>query len=144
MSPSPDTPKTAVVLVHGAWHGAWCWRRVLPLLRGAGVEAHAVTLTGVGERAHLLSLAVDLHTHIQDVFGLVEAEELQRIVLVGHSYAGVVVTGVADRLQRERPAAWRTWSTWTRPCRIPATAGAATIRPKPNRPAPMPRNPAAA
>jgi pimeloyl-ACP methyl ester carboxylesterase len=91
------------VLVHGAWHGAWCWRRVLPLLRGAGVEAHAVTLTGVGERAHLLSPAVDLHTHIQDVVGLIEAEELQRIVLVGHSYAGVVVTGVADRLQRERP-----------------------------------------
>ncbi|WP_382157765.1 alpha/beta fold hydrolase [Hydrogenophaga sp. ANAO-22] len=103
MTPSPNPSKTAVVLVHGAWHGAWCWRRVLPLLRGAGVEAHAVTLTGVGERAHLLSPAVDLHTHIQDVFGLVEAEELQRIVLVGHSYAGVVVTGVADRLQRERP-----------------------------------------
>ncbi len=94
---------TAIVLVHGAWHGAWCWRRVLPLLRGAGVETHAVTLTGVGERAHLLSPSVDLHTHIQDVMGLIEAEELQRVVLVGHSYAGVVVTGVADRLQRERP-----------------------------------------
>lgn len=103
MSPSPDAANTAFVLVHGAWHGAWCWRRVLPLLRRAGVEAHAVTLTGVGERAHLLSPSVDLHTHIQDVVGLIEAEELQRIVLVGHSYAGVVVTGVADRLQRERP-----------------------------------------
>ena len=93
---------TAIVLVHGAWHGAWCWRRVLPLLRSAGVESHAVTLTGVGERAHLLAPTVDLHTHIQDVIGLIEAEELQRVVLVGHSYAGMVITGVADRLQRER------------------------------------------
>lgn len=93
----------AVVLVPGAWHGAWCWRRVLPLLRGAGVDTHAVTLTGVGERAHLLSPAIDLHTHVQDVIGLIEAEELQRVVLVGHSYAGMVITGVADRLQREHP-----------------------------------------
>ena len=103
MPPSPDTAKPAIVLVHGAWHGAWCWRRVLPLLRGADVETHAVTLTGVGERAHLLSPSVDLHTHIEDVFGLIEAEELQRVVLVGHSYAGGVITAVADRLQRERP-----------------------------------------
>lgn len=94
---------TAIVLVHGAWHGAWCWRRLLPLLRHAGVETHAVTLTGVGERAHLLGPAVDLHTHIQDVVGLIEAEELRRVVLVGHSYGGMVITGVADRLQRQRP-----------------------------------------
>ncbi|MGE0430216.1 MAG: alpha/beta fold hydrolase [Hydrogenophaga sp.] len=97
--------ETAFVLVHGAWHGAWCWRRVLPLLHAAGVPAYAVTLTGVGERAHLLSPAVDLHTHVQDVMGLIEAEEPTRLVLVGHSYAGMVVTGVADRLQRERPGA---------------------------------------
>ncbi|MCV0440750.1 MAG: alpha/beta hydrolase [Hydrogenophaga sp.] len=103
MSPSPNSAHTAIVLVHGAWHGAWCWRRVLPLLRGAGVDAHAVTLTGVGERAHLMSPDIDLHTHVQDVIGLIEAEEVQRLVLVGHSYAGMVVTGVADRLQRERP-----------------------------------------
>ncbi len=102
---TPADSHTAIVLVHGAWHGAWCWRRVLPLLRDAGVETHAVTLTGVGERAHLLSPAVDLHTHIQDVVGLIEAEELQRLVLVGHSYAGMVVTGAADRLLRERPGA---------------------------------------
>lgn len=102
-APSNESTQPAVVLVHGSWHGAWCWRRVLPLLRGAGVKVHAVTLTGVGERAHLLSPAIDLHTHIQDVIGLIEAEELQRVVLVGHSYAGMVITGVADRLQRERP-----------------------------------------
>ncbi|WP_439519018.1 alpha/beta fold hydrolase [Hydrogenophaga sp.] len=95
--------KTAFVLVHGAWHGAWCWQRVLPLLRASDVPAHAVTLTGLGERAHLLSPDIDLHTHIQDVMGLIEAEELQRVVLVGHSYAGMVVTGAADRLLHEKP-----------------------------------------
>lgn len=94
---------TSIVLVHGSWHGAWCWRRVLPLLRAAGAEVHAVTLTGVGERAHLMSPSIDLYTHIRDVIGLIEAEELARVVLVGHSYAGMVITGVADRLLRERP-----------------------------------------
>jgi pimeloyl-ACP methyl ester carboxylesterase len=93
---------TAIVLVHGAWHGAWCWIRVLPLLRGAGVDSHAVTLTGVGERSHLMSRDIDLNTHIQDVIGLIESEELHRVVLVGHSYAGMVITGVADRLQQRR------------------------------------------
>ncbi|WP_310564695.1 alpha/beta hydrolase [Hydrogenophaga sp.] len=101
-APHPRTT-TAFVLVHGAWQGAWCWHRVLPLLRGAGIDTHAVTLTGVGERAHLLSPAVTLDTHIQDVIGLIEAEELRRVVLVGHSYGGIVITGVADRLQQERP-----------------------------------------
>ena len=103
MSASDAWADTAIVLVHGAWHGAWCWKRVLPLLRGAGIETHAVTLTGVGERAHLLSADVDLHTHIQDVVGLIEAEELRRVVLVGHSYGGMVITGVADRLERDQP-----------------------------------------
>jgi len=103
-TPASDT---AIVLVHGAWHGAWCWRRVLPLLRGAGIEAHAVTLTGVGERAHLLSPQVGIETHIQDVIGLIGAEELKRVVLVGHSYAGNLITCVADRLQRSHPGLLR-------------------------------------
>lgn len=90
--------KPTFVLVHGAWHGAWCWSRVLPLLRAAGFEAHAVTLTGVGERAHLLSNDINLNTHVQDVLGLIAAEELTNIVLVGHSYGGRVITGVADAL----------------------------------------------
>ncbi|WP_332738977.1 alpha/beta hydrolase [Hydrogenophaga sp.] len=102
MTAATDPATTSIVLVHGAWHGAWCWSRVLPLLRSAGVDSHAVTLTGVGERAHLMSPGIDLHTHIQDVIGLIKAEELRRVVLVGHSYAGMVITGVADRLQRER------------------------------------------
>lgn len=100
---APAAHPPTIVLVHGAWHGAWCWSRVLPLLRAAGVQAHAVTLTGVGERAHLMARGIDLNTHIQDVIGLIEAEELQHVVLVGHSYGGMVITGVADRLQREQP-----------------------------------------
>ena len=107
MSASLDLSSTAIVLVHGSWHGAWCWKRVLPLLRGTGVETHAVTLTGVGERAHLLSPSVGIDTHTQDVIGLIEAEELQRVVLVGHSYAGNLITCVADRLQRSHPGLLR-------------------------------------
>lgn len=86
------------VLVHGAWHGAWCWKRVLPALWQAGHRAFAVTLSGVGERAHLLSPDIRLSTHIQDVAAVIEAEELTDAILVGHSYAGMVITGVADRL----------------------------------------------
>jgi len=86
------------VLVHGAWHGAWCWRRVVDLLQAQGHRVHALTLTGVGERAHLLSPDIHLITHIQDVVGAIDNEELQGVVLVVHSYAGMVGTGVADRI----------------------------------------------
>ncbi len=86
------------VLVHGAWHGAWCWQRVLPALVRAGHRAHAVTLTGLGERAHLLTASITLETHITDVMAAIEAEELRDVVLVGHSYAGMLTTAVADRM----------------------------------------------
>ena len=86
------------VLVHGAWHGGWCWQRVAAALQQAGHRVHAVTLTGLGERAHLLSPAITLDTHIDDVLGLIEAEELQGVVLAVHSYAGMIGTAVADRL----------------------------------------------
>ena len=85
------------MLVHGAWHGGWCWHRVGDRLRRAGQRVFAPTLTGVGERRHLLSAAVDLETHIEDVLGVLEAEELEDVVLVGHSYAGLVISGVAGR-----------------------------------------------
>ena len=85
------------VLVHGAWHGAWCWRHVLQALTAAGHRAHAVTLTGLGDRAHLMSSAIALETHIADVLQAIEAEELEEVVLAVHSYAGMIGTALADR-----------------------------------------------
>lgn len=86
------------VLLHGAWHGGWVWQRVASLLCAAGHDVHTLTLTGVSDRAHLLHPQVGLDTHIQDVVGLLEAYDARDVVLVGHSYAGQVVTGVADRV----------------------------------------------
>lgn len=88
---------TVFVLVHGGWHGGWCWRRVAPLLHAAGHEVHAPTLTGLGDRAHLAMPEVGLATHVQDVVALLEMEDLHGVVLVGHSSAGAVITGVAQR-----------------------------------------------
>ena len=85
------------VLIHGGWHGGWCWKKVTPLLRAAGHEVFAPTLTGLGERVHLLTPAVGLETHVEDVLGVMHYEDLQQVVLVGHSYGGMVITGVADR-----------------------------------------------
>jgi pimeloyl-ACP methyl ester carboxylesterase len=85
------------LLVHGAWHGGWCWRQVASLLRKAGHEVHAPSLTGLGERRHLAGGKLDLDTHIEDLVQLIEMEDLQDVVLVGHSYGGMVVTGAADR-----------------------------------------------
>ena len=92
---------TDLVLVHGAWHGAWCWRRVEPLLAAAGHRVRTVTLTGLGERAHQLSPSITLGTHVADVVTTVRAQECSGAVLVGHSYAGMVVTGAADLLDDE-------------------------------------------
>lgn len=92
------------LLVHGAWHGAWCWRRVLPLLWRAGHRPHAVTLTGLGDRQAALTHDVTLQTHINDVVAAVEAEEMDHPILVGHSYGGMVITGAADRLTASDPA----------------------------------------
>lgn len=85
------------LLVHGAWGGAWYWRPVQQALIRAGHNAHAVTLTGLGERAHLLSPAVTLQTHIADVRNALAAEEMSDCILVVHSYAGMLGTAVADR-----------------------------------------------
>jgi len=87
------------VIVHGAWGGAWSWnKRVVPLLRQAGHDVYAVTLTGLGDRTHLATPDVDLSTHIQDVVNVLFYEDLSNVVLVGHSYGGNVITGVADRV----------------------------------------------
>ena len=87
-----------VVLVHGSHHGGWCWRRVAPLLRAAGHEVFAPTLTGLGERVHLATPEVGLSTHITDVVNVLEFEDLRGVVLVGHSSGGRVLPGVADRV----------------------------------------------
>jgi len=86
------------VLVHGAWHGSWCWKRVRGALQAQGHEVFTPTLTGVGERSHLTSPQVNLDTHVADVVNLVRWEELDDVVLCGHSYGGCVITGAADRM----------------------------------------------
>ncbi len=85
------------VLVHGGGHGGWCWQAVARRMRARGQEVYTPTLTGLGERAHLLSAAVDLELQITDVVKLLEFEDLRDVILVGHSYGGMVITGVADR-----------------------------------------------
>jgi pimeloyl-ACP methyl ester carboxylesterase len=90
--------KQTFVLVPGAWLGAWAWRRVVPLLERGGNAAYPLTLTGMGDRVHLASPHVGIETAIQDVVNSIVYEELEDVVLVGHSFAGKVVAAVADRL----------------------------------------------
>ncbi|MBT4691513.1 MAG: alpha/beta hydrolase [Rhodospirillaceae bacterium] len=85
-----------IVLIHGAWHGGWCWRLVRQDLEARGHKVFTPSLTGLGDRVHLMHVEVDLETHINDVVGLIEAEELDDVILCGHSYGGMVITGVAD------------------------------------------------
>ena len=86
------------VLVHGGWAGSVVWRELAPRLRKAGHDVYAPTLTGIGARKHLLSREIDLNTHIQDVIGVIGDADLSDIVLVGNSYGGMVISGVADRV----------------------------------------------
>jgi pimeloyl-ACP methyl ester carboxylesterase len=85
------------VLVHGGGHGGWCYQRVARILRAGGHEVSTPTLTGLGERAHLLDKGVDLNRHIEDVVAVLHYEDFHDVILVGHSYGGMVITGVADR-----------------------------------------------
>lgn len=84
------------VLVHGAWHGGWCWQRLAPLLTARGHRVYAPTLTGLGDRAHVRACVTALETHVQDVASLVEAEDLSHVVLVGHSLGGVKLPAMAE------------------------------------------------
>ncbi len=86
------------VLVHGAWHGGWCWRRVADLLTAKGHKVFTPTLTGLGERSHLLAKSIDISTHVTDVVNVLKWEGLNNVVLCGHSYAGFVISGVAERM----------------------------------------------
>ena len=84
------------MLVHGAWHGGWCWGKVAERLRAAGHRVFTPTLTGLGERAHLIAPNVGLPTFVEDVVSTIEMEDLSEVVLVGHSFGGAVIAGVAD------------------------------------------------
>jgi pimeloyl-ACP methyl ester carboxylesterase len=86
-----------IVLAHGAWSAAWAWKKMRPRLRAAGHDFFSPTYTGLGERAHLARPEIDLSTHIQDVLAVLEFEDLTDVTLLGHSYGGMVATGVADR-----------------------------------------------
>lgn len=85
------------VLVHGGGHGGWCYQPVARVLRAKGHEVYAPSLTGLAEREHLMSADIDLNTHITDIVKLLQYEDLRDVILVGHSYGGMVITGVADR-----------------------------------------------
>jgi pimeloyl-ACP methyl ester carboxylesterase len=89
---------TTFVLVHGAWHGGWCWRRVADLLQQGGHTVFTPTLTGLGERSHLLQTGIDVSTHVSDVVNVLKWEQLNDVVLCGHSYGGLVVSGVAEHV----------------------------------------------
>lgn len=88
---------TNFLIAHGAWSAGWAWKKMRPLLRAAGHTLWAPSYTGLGERHHLAAPSIDLETHIEDVLGVLECEDLHDVVLVGHSYGGLVATGVADR-----------------------------------------------
>jgi pimeloyl-ACP methyl ester carboxylesterase len=89
--------KGTFVLVHPAWFGGWCWKKITPLLRARGYDVYTPTLTGLGERAHLARPEIGLNIHIEDVANLLKYEDLSGVVLVGNSSAGMVITGVADQ-----------------------------------------------
>lgn len=92
-----DKWKPPFVFVHGAWHGGWCLNRLIPYLESAGHRTYAVTLTGQGDRAHLINPSIDLATHVTDVVSMLEMDDLTDIILVGHSYGGLVICGAAER-----------------------------------------------
>jgi pimeloyl-ACP methyl ester carboxylesterase len=98
--PSADaqTTQRTFVLVHGAWHGGWCWRRVADVLERKGHKVFTPTLTGLGERSHLMSRDINLDTHITDVVNVFKWEDIKDAVLVGHSYGGWVISGVAEQV----------------------------------------------
>lgn len=101
---TPSQPESSpFVLLHGGRHGGWCWRRVASLLRRDGHDVHTPTLTGLGDRSHLLNRQIGLDTHIDDLIATFDYEDIRDAVLVGHSYGGMVVSGameaIADRVR---------------------------------------------
>jgi pimeloyl-ACP methyl ester carboxylesterase len=96
-SQNPPAKNRPIVLLHGGWQGGWCWKKLTPLLLAEGHSVYTPTLTGMGDRTHLANLEINLDTHIQDVLAFLEMEDLNDVVLVGHSYAGFIISAVAER-----------------------------------------------
>jgi pimeloyl-ACP methyl ester carboxylesterase len=99
-STAAQSSEKTYVLVHGAWHGGWCWKEVSDTLRGMGHRVSTPTQTGLGERKHLLNKDITLDTFVADVINHIEAEELDRVILVGHSFGGTSISGVADKIPK--------------------------------------------
>jgi len=93
-----DIHSRTYVLAHGSWHGAWCWKHVIPLLTAQDHRVHALSYTGMGDRAHLLAPGITIDTFVSDIVGVLEAEELENVILVGHSFGGIPITGAAARV----------------------------------------------
>ena len=91
------TPSKTFLVCHGAWSAGWAWKKMHPLMQAAGHRLVTPTYTGLGERAHLANASIDLNSHIEDMLNVIKYEDLRDIVLIGHSYGGMVATGVADR-----------------------------------------------
>ena len=98
--PDSKVVRRTFVIVHGAWGGGWGFKELASIIQAKGHDVYRPTLTGLGERFHLASPEVNLETHIQDVVNVIEFEDLQQVTLVGHSYGGMVITGVADRIPK--------------------------------------------
>ena len=95
---APNEPPKTFVLAHGSWHGGWCWKHVASRLRRLGHEVHTPSYTGMGDRAHLLDKNITIETFVGDLVQVIESHELEEVILVGHSFGGIPVTGVADRI----------------------------------------------
>ena len=93
-----DAGGKTYVLAHGSWHGGWCWRPVAERLAAAGHRVYAPSYTGMGDRAHLLSRSITIDTFVEDLVQVIQTEELNDVILVGHSFGGIPITGVADRI----------------------------------------------
>ena len=96
-TPMPSAPAKTFLVCHGAWSAGWAWKKMHPLMQAAGHRLVTPSYTGLGERAHLANPSIDLETHIADILNVINYEDLRDIVLLGHSYGGMVATGVADR-----------------------------------------------
>ncbi|HXH39668.1 MAG TPA: alpha/beta fold hydrolase [Thermoanaerobaculia bacterium] len=105
MTLASRTPRQTFVLVHGSWHGGWCWRDVAAILEASGHRVFTPTLTGLGERSHLMSAAINLDTHIADVVDVFRQEQIEEAVLVGHSYGGWVISGALEEIGSQVSAA---------------------------------------